>query len=853
MNHDENNTNKDNLTTDLEARVVAWVAGESSAFEAAELERLTTDNPEVAVFKRRVQAVQGLVAEAVRPDKDPLRLSPERREKLLQTIDSKDADASKKTKVVVFANNGANRRRKFHRALMAIAACLVLGVFGALLIPSFQKVRVVALRQEKPQAGLMLQMELSPPSETEKHAFEETQAERTKREIVVKSREESLLRENKAKADLAALAKETARGRPARAPVASATNGAVTYGTTMRPAAAPPPGAPATWGDSTRGFSDGAGTRISLDGASASQSSGPVVVGGSYGESRKAEAAKPTDLAALDFKSKRQAGDTVTLSTFAVAGSRYKNPVEIAVNEERSAQNIKKIVGADLFGPISEANVGEVVKQLPGISAGLEKGYASVGKDAELAQGKFISLGDADLPLPKPQQIVSGKKEVEVIAAKEPVSTFSLHVSDVSFQLAREVLAKGSQLDRERIRPEEFYNAFSYGDPAPTLTEKISCRVEQAAHPLIQQRNLVRVAMKVAAAGRGAGQPLHLTVLLDTSGSMEREDRLQTVHAAMKALVSQLGSNDEITLIGFARQPRLIAESIRGDEAGKLLDMIANTPAEGGTNLEEAIKLGSELGRRHFQAGAQNRIVLITDGAANLGDANRAHLAAAIDQLRQEGIALDACGVGMDGLDDAMLESLTRKSDGRYYVLNSAEDADAKFVHQLAGALRPAAKNVKLQVRFNPSRVRSYRLIGFEQYRLREEDFRNDKVDAAELAAEESAVAVYQVEPLTQGEGDLGEVFVRFLDAASGQMVERSWPLPYDAKAPVFDRASSTMQLAGVSALFAEVLERGGEEDRARLMELAPVVRGLRSRFPGNQRVGDLVDMFEKLKKETSP
>jgi intracellular sulfur oxidation DsrE/DsrF family protein len=318
----------------------------------------------------------------------------------------------------------------------------------------------------------------------------------------------------------------------------------------------------------------------------------------------------------------------------------------------------------------------------------------------------------------------------------------------------------------------------------------------------------------------------------------------------MQSLVSLLGPNDQVTLIGFARQPRLLAESVAGDQAGELLKIIASTPSEGGTNLEEALKLAQDLAKRHFEATAQNRIVLLTDGAANLGNADPSQLAASIEALRQEGIAFDACGVGMEGLDDAMLETLSRKGDGRYYVLNSAEDADAGFARQLAGALRPAAKDVKLQVRFNPARVRSYRLIGFEQHRLREEDFRNDKVDAAELAAEEAAVAVYQVEPLPQGEGELGEVYVRFLDPATGNRVERSWTLPYDAKAPSFDRASPTLQLAGTAALLAETLQRGEEEDAVRLNELAPVVNGLRGHFPGSARVDDLVAMFAELKKQ---
>jgi secreted protein with Ig-like and vWFA domain len=355
--------------------------------------------------------------------------------------------------------------------------------------------------------------------------------------------------------------------------------------------------------------------------------------------------------------------------------------------------------------------------------------------------------------------------------------------------------------------------------------------------------------MRVPATGHGAGQPLRLTVLLDTSGSMERGDRAAAVHRAMEVLVSLLGPDDRVTLVGFAREPRLLAEQLPGNKAAQLLDIIARTPAQGGTNLEEALRLGGQLARRQFAANAQNRIVLLTDGAANLGNADPAQLAASIDALRQQGVSFDACGVGIDGINDEVLEALTRKGAGRYYVLDTPESADAGFARQLAGAFRPAAENVKVQVRFNPARVGSYRLIGFEQHRLREEDFRNDQVEAAALASGEAAVALYEVEALPQGEGELGEVYVRFRDTATGSMVERSWTMPYDPYAPSFDRATPTMQLAGIAALMAEKLRGGAAGDAIGLAQLAPVVNALRGHYAHEARVQELVAMFEQMRR----
>ncbi len=434
----------------------------------------------------------------------------------------------------------------------------------------------------------------------------------------------------------------------------------------------------------------------------------------------------------------------------------------------------------------------------------------------------------------------------ETITTKQPVSTFSLHVSDVSFQLARDALANGNMPEPDRIRPEEFYNAFDYNDPAPAPGEPVAARIEQSAHPFLQQRNLVRIAVRAAASGRAAGQPLRLTILLDTSGSMEREDRAVSVRQALQTLTTLLGPNDRVTLIGFARTPRLLAEQVPGDQAGKIVEAADRTPSEGGTNLEEALALASEMALKHKLPAAQNRIVLLTDGAANLGNADPIRLATQIEKTRQQGISFDACGVGAIGLNDEILETLTRKGNGRYYFLNRPEDADASFAKQLAGAFRPAAENVKVQVVFNPARVAKYRLIGFEEHLLKREDFRNDKVQAAELSAEEAGVALYQVEPLPEGEGDLGEVFVRFRDPATGTMVERSWTMPYEAKVRAFDQASPSLQLAATAALLAEKLRGDSQVD---LDALKPAVTNLRSHYPHQARVRELLQMFEQVQR----
>lgn len=436
---------------------------------------------------------------------------------------------------------------------------------------------------------------------------------------------------------------------------------------------------------------------------------------------------------------------------------------------------------------------------------------------------------------------------VEEIAASEtPYSTFSLNISDASFQLAKAALAKGERPDPASIKPEQFYNAVDYGDPAPSSNAPVASTIEQSAHPIIPGRNLVRVALRTASVGRSATQPLHLTLLVDQSGSMVREDRRAAMEQALKQLGGLLTKNDSVTIIGFSRTPRLLADGLSGDQAAKLGDIINQTASEGGTNLEEAMKLGAQKAGEHQLAGAQNRIVLFTDGAANLGNADPEKLAAQVTALRQKGIAFDVAGIGADGLNDQLLGELARHGNGRYYVVGN--EKNDSFARQLAGAFRPAAENVKVQVNFNPQRVGKYKLIGFEKDRLKTEDFRNDSVDAAELAADEAGVAIYQVEPLAEGTGEIGEVSVRFHDVASGEMVERTWTIPHESSAAAFDRATPSMQLAGLSLLTAEKLKGGPMADAIDFKLLTEPVASVKQFYGGSAPVADLLRMIDALK-----
>jgi hypothetical protein len=235
------------------------------------------------------------------------------------------------------------------------------------------------------------------------------------------------------------------------------------------------------------------------------------------------------------------------------------------------------------------------------------------------------------------------------------------------------------------------------------------------------------------------------------------------------------------------------------EEASKL------TP-QGGTNLEDAMNLAYEAALRHYIADGINRVVLLTDGAANLGDVNPENLKQKVEAKRKQGIALDCFGIGWEGYNDDLLEVLSRNGDGRYGFINTPEEAASGFAAQLAGALHVAASDVKAQIEFNPARVTAWRQIGYAKHQLAKEQFRDNTVDAAEIGAAEAGNALYVIEVNPAGEGPLGTVRVRYKTPGTADYYEHEWTVPYAGNAVALEQASPALRLAAVASAFSEWL-----------------------------------------------
>jgi Mg-chelatase subunit ChlD len=436
----------------------------------------------------------------------------------------------------------------------------------------------------------------------------------------------------------------------------------------------------------------------------------------------------------------------------------------------------------------------------------------------------------------------------ELETAQESTSTFSLNVSDVSFKLAKAALDEGQLPGPESIRSEQFLNAFDYRDPAPYSNQPIGFYSEQAQHPFAHHRDVLRFALQTAASGRASERPMHLTILLDNSGSMERSDRREILSQALNVLSQKLTTKDRISVVSFARTARLWVDGAEGGSPVAILEKVNNLMPQGGTNIEEALNVAYEVASDHYVKDGINRVVLLTDGAANLGNVDPDVLKQKVVKERKRGIAFDCFGIGWDGLNDPLLEVLSRNGDGRYGFLNNPSDASSEFADQLAGSLNVAASDVKVQVEFNPNRVKLWRQVGYAKHQLTKEQFRDNTVDAAEIAAAESGNALYVIEPIESGSGPIGQVRVRYRVPHTSEYREKEWTVPYKSNVPAVEDSSASMKLALASGLFAEWLNGNPHAGSISLDALRNIYRGVPETFGEDPRPYELQQMFEQAR-----
>jgi Mg-chelatase subunit ChlD/capsular polysaccharide biosynthesis protein len=481
------------------------------------------------------------------------------------------------------------------------------------------------------------------------------------------------------------------------------------------------------------------------------------------------------------------------------------------------------------------------------LSNSLDNLEKEVAKAYQLDTERANQSRKADVAPPKPASSAP-IPQPEVQTAENAFSTFSLNVSDVSFKLAAASLEKGVMPEPATVRSEEFINAFDYRDPEPPPGVPVAFAWERAQYPFAQNRDLLRFSIKTAAQGRQPGRPLNLVLLLDNSGSMERADRVRIIHEALRVLAGQLQPQDKFSVVTFARTPRLFADGAPGSDAGAVVMALTELTPQGGTNLEDAMNLAYQTALRHYLANGVNRVVLLTDGAANLGNVDPEALKQKVETNRKQGVALDCFGIGWEGYNDDLLEVLSRNGDGRYAFLNTPEEVGDEFAAKLAGALQVAASDVKVQVEFNPARVTAYRQIGYAKHQLTKEQFRDNTVNAAQIGAAEAGNALYTVEVNPNGTGPLCTVRVRFRIPGTADYREHAWDVPFNGNAVALEQTSPAMRLAATASALSEWLASSPYAAEVTPDRLLGYVRGVPEVYGADARSKKLEWMIRQAK-----
>lgn len=334
------------------------------------------------------------------------------------------------------------------------------------------------------------------------------------------------------------------------------------------------------------------------------------------------------------------------------------------------------------------------------------------------------------------------------LAAREPVSTFSLDVDTGSYSNVRRFLNQGRLPPRDAVRVEELLNYFAFSYPAPEGRHPFAVSTELAASPWHPDRLLLRIGVKAVDVKAAAMPPANLVFLVDVSGSMHEPDKLPLVKATLLQLVNELRPEDRVSLVVYAGRSAVELAPTPGNDKDTIRAAIARLEAGGSTAGEAAIRLAYQQARAAFIPGGINRILLATDGDFNVGVSDIRQLKDMVARERESGVTLTTLGFGQGNYQEALMEQIANIGNGNYSYIDSLAEGRKVLVDELAATFNTVAQDVKLQLEFNPAQVKEWRLVGYENRVLREEDFRNDKVDAGEVGAGKSVTALYEITPV---------------------------------------------------------------------------------------------------------
>ena len=333
------------------------------------------------------------------------------------------------------------------------------------------------------------------------------------------------------------------------------------------------------------------------------------------------------------------------------------------------------------------------------------------------------------------------------IAKDVPLSTFSVDVDGASYSNVRRYINNGQLPPTDAVRIEEMINYFSYDLSGPSGNSPVAIHTELSSAPWNPQHRLLRIALKARTIPEDKLPPSNLVFLIDVSGSMNMENKLPLVKSAMKMLVDELRPEDKVSIVTYAGQAGIDLQPTHGDRKATIDSAIDILNADGSTNGGEGIKWAYKIARENFMKDGNNRIIMATDGDFNVGPSSDEDMETLITKERVSDVDLSIMGFGMGNIKDSKMETLADKGNGNYFYIDNIDEARRALVSEFGGTLFTVAKDVKLQVEFNPGKVQAYRLLGYEDRLLNKEDFNNDRKDAGDMGSGHTVTALYEIVP----------------------------------------------------------------------------------------------------------
>ncbi len=505
-----------------------------------------------------------------------------------------------------------------------------------------------------------------------------------------------------------------------------------------------------------------------------------------------------------------------------------RNPDDDFVISERASVTVEALITGERVKPLVRARQQTIqVIRLPGSGGGVIGGYA------------------APEPTGVSEQYEDHGDNPWTDTDRDRQSTFAVDVDTGSYTIARRKLREVVLPPPAAVRTEEFINYFRYDYPPPRRGP-FALDLEAAPSPFGQQRTLLRVGIKGREVARQHRKPLRLTFLVDTSGSMRSPDKLGLVKRSLRFLVDQLQPDDTVALATYAGRVAEVLPPTGMNDRARIHWAIEELTAGGSTAMDSGLKAAYGLAWRNFDKAASNRVIVCSDGDANVGATSHGDMLQSIEYYAERGVSLSTIGFGTGNYKDHKMEQLADAGNGNYYYIDGYPQAKRVFGEDLSGTLQVIARDVKVQVEFDPRAVARYRLVGYENRAIADEDFRDDDVDAGEIGAGHAVTALYELE-LRDRSRDWGTVRIRWeKPGGEGRADERQVAIAPTVEAGSFAQASPSLQRAVVAAGLAEHLRESPARQDWSLDTLEKLARKLARRSRGKVAADDdeLVELY---------